>query len=389
MNYEFPIINSINDVLPHIEGREEFVVAEREGYTVINYAVAMEDTFPPIKVAGGSAKMREERSLTNRMRRECRGLIFDPAGNIMSRPFHKFFNIGEREETLPKNIDLSKPHTVMEKMDGSMIRPLLLDGHLRLATKMGVTEVAMNAESWLAARGSNAAGWMRTYVENGATPLFEWTSRKNQIVLDYAEDDLVLLAIRDNITGEYLDINDLDCPFTVVPRYGSVEGNLKEYLDRAREQKGREGDIIRFADGHMVKVKNDWYVRIHKTLDRIRYDRNIVALILNEELDDAAPLLPDYARDRVLDFYARFSKRLHELVESYDRYWNTVVASGLDRKRYAQEWMPSIKSNDPFAPNYVFGRFTGRDGRAMILDHIEKHLTTNVKWDECARWMGL
>jgi hypothetical protein len=45
MNYAFPIIRHLDDVLPHIEGREEFIVAEREGYTVVNYVVAMADTF--------------------------------------------------------------------------------------------------------------------------------------------------------------------------------------------------------------------------------------------------------------------------------------------------------------------------------------------------------
>ena len=37
MNYEFPIIRNISDVLPAIHGRDEFVVAEKEGYTVINF----------------------------------------------------------------------------------------------------------------------------------------------------------------------------------------------------------------------------------------------------------------------------------------------------------------------------------------------------------------
>jgi RNA ligase len=390
MHYQFPVIRNIDDVLPHIQGRDEFVVAERDYGTIINYAVAYEDTFPPIKVAGGSAKMRAERALTNAMRRECRGLIFYPDGRLMSRPFHKFFNIGEREETLPDRIDLSQPHVLMEKMDGSMIRPVIVDGHLRLGTKMGVTEVSMNAEAWLAARGDNKTGWLWMCVENGVTPLFEWTSRQNQIVLDYAEDNLVLLACRHNLTGEYFMPNaDDSCPFDVVPQYGSIQGNLEDYIARARLQEGREGDIIRFADGHMLKVKNDWYVRIHKVLDRIRFDRHIVELILKQEIDDAAPLLPEHEAKRVHDFAARFSERLHHLVENYERYWNTVEAAGLDRKRYAQEWMPTIKNNDPFAAQYVFGRFGDRDGRTMILDHIEKHTTTNTKWDECAAWMGL
>lgn len=390
MNYQFPEIRTIQDVLPHIEGRDEFIVAEREGYTVINYAVSMEDTFPPVNVAGGSAKMRAERALTNAMRRECRGLIFYPDGRIMSRPFHKFFNVNEREETQMNKIDMSLPHVIMEKLDGSMIRPVALNGEVRLGTKMGVTEVAANAEAWLVAQPDyeQKLMFLEIMMRDNKTPIFEWTSRKNQIVIDYAVDDLILTAIRDNFTGEYVPFNR-HVPFNVVPTYGNVEGNLTDYVARQREAEGREGDIIRFADGHMLKIKNDWYVRIHKTVDKIRFDRHIVELILHEEIDDVLPMLPQHEADRVHDFAARFAKQLHSKIEGYDRYYNTVVASGLDRKRYAQEWMPTIKNNDPFAPNYVFGRFAGRDGRAMILDHIEKHLFTNVKWDECAAWMGV
>lgn len=392
MNYEFPVIRHINDVLPHIEGREEFIVAEREGYTVINYAVSMEDTFPPVKVAGGSARMREERSLTNRMRRECRGLIFYPNGDLMSRPFHKFFNVNEREETQINRIDLSQPHVIMEKMDGSMIRPVIVNGCLRLATKMGVTEVAMAAEKYLASRKDSGEimNWMERLVKGGFTPIFEFVAPDNQIVINYNEPDLVLLAIRDNETGNYLGRqNSTPEGLTVVPEYGSVEGNLADYIARARMQEGREGDIIRFADGHMLKIKNDWYVRIHKTVDKIRFDRHIVELILHEEIDDVVAMLPKHEADRVHQFAQRFGERLHAVVEGYERYWNTVVASGLDRKRYALEWMPTIKNNDSFAPQYVFGRFAGHNGREMILEHIKKHLTTNVRWDECAAWMGM
>jgi RNA ligase len=387
MNYTFPIIRHISDVLPHVEGRDEFVVAEREGYTVINYAVAMADTFD-MYPAGYDGPLSTY-DLGGAMRRECRGLIFDRAGNIMSRPFHKFFNVNEREETQSHAIDMSQPHVIMEKMDGSMIRPILVDGYLRLATKMGVTEVAMQAESWLAAHShtEHLKQWLRWCMGIDVTPIFEWVSPFNQIVLAYEEADLVLLAMRDNETGEY-HMPDA-CPFNTVQQYGSVSGNLTDYIARQRGAEGREGDIIRFADGHMVKVKNDWYVRIHKTMDKIRYDRHIVELILNEEVDDAIPMLPQHEANRVREFERRFAERLHSLVESYERYYNTVVASGLDRKRYAQEWMPTIKNNDSFAPNYVFGRFGDREGRKMIIDHIEKHTSTNTRWEECARWMGM
>ena len=283
MNYQFPQIRTIADVLPHIEGRSEFIVAEREFGTVINYVVAMADTFD----------MTGPDDLGGAIRRECRGLIFDTEGRIMSRPFHKFFNVNEREETQMHKLELDMlfDHVIMEKMDGSMIRPVLVNGVVRLATKMGVTDIAIEAEKYLVDSTSyfKTYEWLKQCVLSGVTPIFEYIAPTNKIVIDYAEPKLVLLAMRNNITGEYY-MPDA-APFEIVPQYGSVEGGLSEYIARAREMQGREGDIIRFADGHMLKIKNDWYVRIHKTKDLIRTDRNIADIIVNEQLDDLIPLL--------------------------------------------------------------------------------------------------
>jgi len=40
-------------------------------------------------------------------------------------------------------------------------------------------------------------------IENRLTPIFEWCSRKQRIVIDYPEDKLVLLAVRENMSGKY------------------------------------------------------------------------------------------------------------------------------------------------------------------------------------------
>jgi RNA ligase len=206
MNYQFPEIRTINDVLPHIEGCKEFVVAERDGFTVINYNVTMPDTFPPIKVAGGSAKQREARSLTNRMRRECRGLKFHTDGKIAARPFFKFFNVGERDETQIKNIDFSQPHNIEEKRDGSMLHPFLLDGGIRWMTKMGLSDVALQAEEFINTT-SNYVPFARYCIDNGLTCIFEYTSPDNKIVVDYDQPALILLSVRNNITGNFLNIH--------------------------------------------------------------------------------------------------------------------------------------------------------------------------------------
>lgn len=384
MHYQFPIIRHINDVLPHIEGRDEFIVAEREGYSVVNYVVAMADTFN-MYPAGYDGPLSTY-DLGGAIRREARGLIFDRDGNLMSRPFHKFFNINERDETQAHVVDMTQPHVVMEKMDGSMIRPILVDGYLRLATKMGVTNVAMDAEAWLAGQDPAFKDWMRQCVEDSVTPLFEWISPFNQIVLAYEEADLVYLGTRDNATGAYM--MDASCPFNTVPRYGSVEGNISDYIARQRGAEGREGDIIRFADGHMCKIKNDWYVRIHKTLDRIVFDRNIVNLIVNEEVDDAMSMLPIIQANRVRNFEIRFWQ---VFVATEDRLLaERDIARQLyedDRKRIALEMVPTLQNKED--AQFIFRMLDGSDIRELLLDRVRKSISTNTKWDGCACWLGM
>jgi RNA ligase len=378
MNYKFPVIRNISDVLPHIEGREEFIVADKGDYTVINYVVAMGNTFD----------MTGPDDLGGAVRRECRGLIFGPDGNLMSRPFHKFFNINEREETQSHTVDMSQPHVVMEKMDGSMVRPILVNGYMRLATKMGVTDVAMQAEKWLAAHPESGRLkiWLISQMMFGETPIFEWISPFNQIVLAYEEADLVYLGSRNNVTGEYMfHENHI---FTKVPRYGNVEGNITDYITRQRGAEGREGDIIRFADGHMLKIKNDWYVRIHKTVERVVFDRNIVDLIINEQVDDVVPMLPQVQADRVRDFEERFWDAFKSTEDALMLlYLEAKNDYGNDRKRIALEMVPTLENKAD--SSFIFRMLDGAQLRDCMIDHVKKNIGSNVKWSACAKFLGM
>ena len=216
MHYAFPEIRTIADVLPAIAGRDEFVVAEREFGTVINYLVAMPDTF----------KMEGPDDVMGAIRRECRGLIFDETGAIMSRPYHKFFNVNEKEETQSHRLDLSRAHTVMDKLDGSMIRPVRMHGMIRLATKMGVTDIAMEAEKLL---DYDQYVWLEDMMIDGFTPIFEYIAPTNKIVVEYAEPKLILTGVRETVSGEYRSLRQWDAPFELVRTFNSVEEYL-EYL---------------------------------------------------------------------------------------------------------------------------------------------------------------
>lgn len=149
-----------------------------------------------------------------------------------------------------------------------------------------------------------------------------------------------------------------------------------------------EGFVVAFDDGHRVKIKADQYVRIHKTVDRIVFDRNIVNLIINEEIDDIVPMLPVVQVNRVRDFEIRFwdafKVKEDQLIADRDIV-NQLYDN--DRKRVALEYVPKLedKADAPF----IFRMLDGHDIRELLLDHVRKNIFTNVKWDACAEWMGM
>jgi RNA ligase len=372
MNYAFPVINTINDVLPAIAGRDEFVVAERDFGSVINYLVAMPDTF----------KMEGPDDVMGAIRRECRGLIFDLEGRIMSRPFHKFFNVNEKEETQAHLLDLSRPHAVMDKLDGSMIRPVRMNGMVRLATKMGVTDIAVEAEQLLDVDQYN---WLEDMMIDGFTPIFEYIAPTNKIVVDYAEAKLILTAVRETVSGEYRDLRQWDAPFELVRTDSSIH-DLDAFMRFKNDETGREGDIIRFADGHMLKAKNSWYVQIHKTKDIVRVDRNIIELVLGETIDDTRAMLDPSDLVRVDEveraFWAAFENAEGRLL-GLELLARTIY--GADKKRIALEMAPNLINKQD--GGFIFRLIDGHSIRDLLLDFCKKNIGSTPKYEALMEWL--
>lgn len=392
MKYTFPMIEHITDVLPAIEGRPEFIVAEREHYTVVNYMVAMADTFPSVntlRLTNGTTSspiFETKDDYLAAIRRECRGLLFHLDGRIMSRRLHKFFNVNERDETQFDKIDLDQPHVILEKLDGSMITPVVVGKNIRWGTKMGITGVAMGAEEFVA-KHPKYAYFARGMIGRGFTPIFEWCSRKQRIVIDYPEDRLVLIAVRNTITGEYLpysallDYNQYH-GIDVVKCYKGTASNMEHLMAETKSSENIEGWIIRFDDGHMLKVKGDWYVRIHKTKDSLSQEKNVIDLIVNGTMDDTKALMLPEDRDRVEKFEKKFWDGFHRKANEYEAYYNFLVnEKNMDRKSFAIELMPSLKEKDHIAPSIMFGMYNYRSPHDMMLDIVRNNISTQSKVD--------
>jgi hypothetical protein len=153
-----------------------------------------------------------------------------------------------------------------------------------------------------------------------------------------------------------------------------------------RGETNREGDIIAFADGHRLKIKNDWYVQIHKTKDIVRVDRNIVELVLNETIDDTRAMLDPSDLTQVnrveADFWAAFDNASGRL-EGLETLARTIY--GADKKRIALEMMPNLINKQDVG--FIFKLIDGYTIHDLLLDHCKKNIGSTPKYNILMDWM--
>lgn len=303
----FPLIEHIDQLLPALEGREEFVVAKKDGYTVIDYRYVLADSFD------------------HPLRRECRGVKFNEDGVIIARPLHKFFNWGEKPETGLQQVDFSKSHVVMEKMDGSMIHPAWVRDELVFMTRMGRTDVALEAERLFLDGNDYLRAALIESIESGFTPIFEYIGPDNRIVEAYDKPELVLLQARDIANGDYIGLEGLqvlaiEYGVRVAPVYPAFTQHDDVLAIHGRSE--GEGVVLVFDDGLFVKIKTDEYRRLHRIKDDVSREHDLARLIIDGQIDDALPLFDDKTRAQVEAFAEDLMKgvlkaqaRLRRLVE--------------------------------------------------------------------------
>lgn len=378
--YQFPQINSIDDVIPHIKGRNEYKVSIKDWYTVINYMVAFEDTF----------QWDSTDPVGSSIRRECRGMIFNSeTGKIISHPYHKFFNVGEKEETQINKINLYEPHVVLEKLDGSMIRPIPTPEGFRLGTKAGITDVAMNAEVFIADK-PQYSDFIHAMFDGGMTPIFEWCSRKNRIVIDYPEDQLILTAIRNTIMGVYLTYENMVelSEHWNIPVVKAVDGlavqDINLFVKQVREWDDGEGIVLRFNDGHMVKVKADDYVVRHRSKEAISQEKNVIQTVLDDVVDDLIPLLDEKDANRLKEYQRAFWDSVHHTVMDMNDLYNGGNLMYPDKKEFAVNFVQKMIL--PIHAPIMYAIRGGKPTIEVIKEMIRKSLTSQTKIDE-NRWL--
>ena len=223
------------------------------------------------------------------MATECRGSVFDASGKCISRPFHKFFNIGENDNTQLHMLQ-GKKFEILEKRDGSMLVPVKVKGEIFWKTKKSFySEVAVEASQNVPENVSIVA---KAYLDLGMTPIFEYTSPFNKVVISYGEKpEFVLLAVRDNVTGEYIDHESMmhTIFYRSIPPVKTIEKfdkALEQCLEEVDTIKDFEGWCLRdVSTGFYCKLKTAWYLFQHRARTELR-ERDCFDMWENESIDD-------------------------------------------------------------------------------------------------------
>lgn len=312
---------------------------------------------------------------------ECRGITFNANGDCISRTFHKFFNVGEREDTQPHN--LPELTEVLCKRDGSMVTPVLVGGQIAWKTKKSFcSDVAIEATKNVPTEVVELA---KDILNLNMTPVFEYTSEQNRIVLDYgSEPKFVLLAIRRNETGEY---SSYDAMKYVTDGYGvevikKYDLTLQDCLDQTKTLENFEGWCLRDpATGFYVKLKCEWYLRMHKARTELR-ERDVADMVIAETIDDikSALSLDGFDLTPIEEIERRVSDELVSIRNGVE-YALSGIEDKADFKTIAGHWndheyfgliMASVRGKEPDYKKYWVQNFRDNYSLKTVYSNFQK-----------------
>ena len=228
----------------------------------------------------------------------ARGLITDLEGNIVSRPFRKFFNWGEYNVDV--KIMVRDNPIIYQKFDGSL-GIQYYDGDVpRIATRGSFSsDQALWASGWMITSGFRKSDFL-----DGKTYLWEIIYPENRIVVNYGDRaELVLLAVVDTETGQ-------EDPSYFVESEGErlkvafakhlVYEKMEEVISNV--PKDEEGYVFHWPlYGYRLKVKGEEYVRLHRLLTQISSKSIWELLKNNQSFDELLEKVPDEFFDWVTE----------------------------------------------------------------------------------------
>ena len=315
-----------------------------------------------------SPKVQYER-LWDDITMQCRGLVTNSKGNIIARPFKKFFNY---EELNPEDIP-NEYYDVYDKMDGSLGIIFWYGNECNVATRGSFTSPqALKAKEILQKYNFEA-------LDKEYTLLVEIIYPENRIVVDYGDtEELVILAMRSMHTG-------IDVPYSQLPtEIGMPIVKLykdwkTDWEDLKKDISNKdEGFVIHFRNGFRMKIKGDEYKRLHKILTNIS-NRDIWEYLKDgKPLDEIIDKVPDEFYNWVKETARDLTVRFENIDRDYNQHFQTLInISGIINRKEFAGYAQSFKH-----PNILFAMLDNKDYKQMIWKILYPSYSKPFKKDE-------
>jgi hypothetical protein len=184
---------------------------------------------------------------------QCRGLVVDNSGNIVARPFKKFFNLSEGRT------NVTDDYEIYTKYDGSLGILFFFGGEWVFASRGSFTsEQAIKGFELLSKYDLKSLDKDNTYC-------FEIIFKENRIVVDYGDyEDVILTAVFNTKTGDEQDIYCWLLPHARIHRKDTPLEKLCEDI-----KDNEEGYVVKFSNGERCKIKGAEYLRLHKMMSQM------------------------------------------------------------------------------------------------------------------------
>lgn len=279
---------------------------------------------------------------------QCRGLITDGKGEIIARPFTKFFNIEQMSETL-----LTDSFKVFEKLDGSLGILYFHHNIPYIATRGSfVGEQAIEANNMLHTIYKNSIH----LLDKDFTYLFEIIYPENQVVVNYGDTKgLILLAVIETKSGKDLPLNNfINLGFPIAEEYKHLK--QIEHIINLNEV-NKEGFVLLFDNGVRAKFKFEQYVKLHSLITEMT-SKKIWEMVKGDiSFDQFIDKVPDelfkWVQDKIQFFKDEYNKidkeaevefkRIMELVPSKER---KELAKHIVQHEYPQILFAKLDNKD-------------------------------------------
>lgn len=307
----------------------------------------------------------------NAAERVSRGLVINRVtGQLLTRPFSKFFEAGSQEETKHARLAMLGAHEITDKLDGSC-GILFYDENNE---PVFCTPGAFDSEQavWATRHIRTRYAAITDQLPRDTTLIFELIYPENRIVVDYKERrEICLIAARriaDGYDYSYAELQALakQFSFPIVPLVKL--NSFHDLLEFVTDSEGVEGWVARFGDGFRVKFKTKEYLRLHWLKFKLNATKVRETMMLgnfNELLDK----LPDEHKLRVKTIADTITAHVNNELERIGSLFRKIYQTRdiVTRKDFAVEAIKYPK----FDQTCLFLLYDGRDAASFILENLD------------------